>query len=38
VKVAIAVGNVDTAEHVAVSTPGFTSTVNGDRQGYDSAM
>ena len=38
VKTAIAVGNVDTAEHVAVFTPGFTSTVNGDLQGYDSAM
>lgn len=38
VKAAIVVGNVDTAEHVAVFTPGFTSTVNGSLQGYDSAM
>jgi hypothetical protein len=35
---AIANGNVDTADHVAVFTPGLTSTVNGSLGGYDNAM
>ncbi|MFC5289531.1 alpha/beta hydrolase [Actinokineospora guangxiensis] len=35
---AIAVGNVDTADHVAVFTPGLTSTVNGSMGGYDNSM
>jgi hypothetical protein len=35
---AIAVGNVDTATHVAVFTPGFNSTVNGSLNGYDGNM
>jgi hypothetical protein len=38
VKAAIAVGNVDTAKHVAVFTPGFTSTVDGSFKGYDNDM
>jgi hypothetical protein len=38
VKAAIAVGNVDTAKHVAVFTPGFTSTVDGSVKGYDGDM
>ncbi|WP_409184910.1 DUF6308 family protein [Amycolatopsis sp. VS8301801F10] len=38
VKAAVAVGNVDTAEHVAVFTPGFTSTVDGSLKGYDNDM
>ncbi|RJQ82678.1 alpha/beta hydrolase [Amycolatopsis panacis] len=38
VKATIAVGNVDTAEHVAVFTPGFTSTVDGSLKGYDNDM
>jgi hypothetical protein len=35
---AIANGNIDTADHVAVFTPGLTSTVNGSLGGYDSSM
>src|SRR5437588_8085249 len=38
VQAAVAVGNVDTAEHVAVFTPGFTSTVDGSLKGYDQGM
>ncbi|WP_344857353.1 alpha/beta hydrolase [Amycolatopsis ultiminotia] len=38
VKAAVAVGNVDTAEQVAVFTPGFTSTVDGSLKGYDQDM
>jgi hypothetical protein len=38
VKAGVAVGNVDTAEHVAVFTPGFTSTVDGSLKGYDDDM
>ncbi|WP_409462444.1 alpha/beta hydrolase [Amycolatopsis sp. GA6-003] len=38
VKAAVAVGNVDTAEHVAVFTSGFTSTVDGSLKGYDNDM
>lgn len=34
-KAAIAVGNVDTADHVAVFTPGLTSTVQDSLEGYD---
>ncbi|KAA5837251.1 alpha/beta hydrolase [Saccharopolyspora hirsuta] len=37
-KAALAVGNVDTASHVAVFTPGLNSTVNGSLGDYDSAM
>jgi hypothetical protein len=37
-KAAIAVGNVDTAKHIAVFTPGFTSTVDGSLKGYDNDM
>ncbi|MDQ4103104.1 MAG: alpha/beta hydrolase family protein [Actinomycetota bacterium] len=35
---AVAVGNVDTADHVAVFTPGLGSTVDGDLQRYDDNM
>ncbi|MET0238155.1 MAG: alpha/beta hydrolase [Kibdelosporangium sp.] len=35
---AIANGNIDTADHVAVFTPGLTSTVNGSIGGYDDNM
>nr|WP_225953471.1 alpha/beta hydrolase [Kibdelosporangium phytohabitans] len=35
---AIANGNIDTADHVAVFTPGLTSTVNGSLDGYDQSM
>jgi hypothetical protein len=38
VEAAVAVGNVDRAQNVAVFTPGFTSTVNGSLRGYDTAM
>ncbi|MGH3914681.1 MAG: alpha/beta hydrolase [Pseudonocardiaceae bacterium] len=38
VKAAVAIGNVDTADHVAVFTPGFTSTVEGSLAGYDDQM
>ncbi|WP_020659688.1 alpha/beta hydrolase [Amycolatopsis benzoatilytica] len=37
-KAAIAVGNIDTAKHVAVFTPGFTSTVDHSMAGYDTDM
>ncbi|WP_346073704.1 alpha/beta hydrolase, partial [Saccharopolyspora thermophila] len=37
-KAAVAVGNVDTAKHVAVFTPGLTSTVDGSLKGYDDDM
>lgn len=35
---AVAVGNVDTADHVAVFTPGLGSTVDGRLEGYDQNM
>ncbi|TDE91609.1 alpha/beta hydrolase [Occultella glacieicola] len=35
---AIAYGDVDTADHVAVFTPGFTTTVAGSMAGYDNQM
>jgi len=35
---AVAVGDVDTADHVAVFTPGFTTTVAGSLANYDSSM
>lgn len=35
---AVAVGNVDTADHVAVFTPGLGSTVDGGLKGYDEQM
>lgn len=38
VTAAVAVGEVDTAEHVAVFTPGFTSTVESSLPGYDSEL
>lgn len=38
VKAAVANGDVDTADHVAVFTPGFTSTVEGSMEGYDKQM
>lgn len=38
VEAAIAVGDVDTATNVAVFTPGFTTTVDGDLAKYDSDM
>ncbi|MGQ0776292.1 MAG: alpha/beta hydrolase [Pseudonocardiales bacterium] len=38
VKAAVAIGNVDTASHIAVFTPGFTSTVEGSLAGYDDQM
>jgi Alpha/beta hydrolase len=37
-KTAVAAGDVDTADHVAVFTPGFSSTVDGSLEGYDSAL
>ncbi|GAA4026154.1 alpha/beta hydrolase family protein [Allokutzneria multivorans] len=37
-KAAIAAGNVDTAEHVTVFTPGFGTTVQGDMRSYDDHM
>jgi antitoxin (DNA-binding transcriptional repressor) of toxin-antitoxin stability system len=37
-KAAIANGNVDTAQHVAVFTPGMNSTVDGNMNGYVSDM
>ncbi len=38
VEAAVAVGNVDTAGNVAVFTPGFTTTVDGDLANYDNDM
>ncbi|WP_409466315.1 alpha/beta hydrolase [Amycolatopsis sp. GA6-003] len=38
VEAAIAVGDVDKAANVAVFTPGFTTTVNGDLAQYDTNM
>ena len=38
VKAAVAYGNVDTAKHVAVFTPGLTSTVDGSLKDYDVDM
>lgn len=38
VKAAVAIGDVDTARHVTVFTPGFTSTVEGSLLGYDDEM
>lgn len=37
-RAAVAVGDVDTADHVAVFTPGFTSTVAGSLIGYTEDM
>ncbi|MCI2417706.1 alpha/beta hydrolase [Saccharopolyspora sp. K220] len=37
-KAAVAVGNVDTAEHVSVFTPGYTTTVQDGLGNYDSKM
>ncbi|MCP3797769.1 alpha/beta hydrolase family protein [Allokutzneria sp. A3M-2-11 16] len=37
-KAAIAVGNVDTAEHVSVFTPGFSTTVAGSIREFDDHM
>ncbi len=37
-KAAVAVGNVDTADHVSVFTPGYTTTVQGSLGDYDSKM
>ncbi|APU12967.1 alpha/beta hydrolase [Actinoalloteichus fjordicus] len=37
-RAAVAVGDVDTADHVAVLTPGFTTTVQGSLEGYDDQM
>ncbi|WP_406692643.1 alpha/beta hydrolase [Saccharopolyspora sp. ID03-671] len=37
-KAAVAVGDVDTADHVSVFTPGLTSTVDGSLGGYDNDM
>ncbi|MEO7351885.1 MAG: alpha/beta hydrolase [Marmoricola sp.] len=38
VHAAVAVGDVDTADHVSVFTPGFTTTVQGSLKGIDSDM
>lgn len=38
VEAALALGNIDTAKHVAVFTPGFTSTVDRSLSGYDNDM
>ncbi|MGC5627490.1 alpha/beta hydrolase [Georgenia sp. Z1344] len=38
VKAAVANGDVDTADHVSVLTPGFTTTVDGSLASYDSRM
>ena len=38
VRAAVAVGDVNTADHVSVFTPGFTSTVQGSMEGYDQHM
>lgn len=35
---AVAVGDVDSAQHVAVFTPGFTTTVDSSLKGYDEQM
>lgn len=37
-KAAVAVGDVDEADHVSVFTPGFTTTVEGSLKGYDDTM
>ncbi|AOS61730.1 alpha/beta hydrolase [Actinoalloteichus hymeniacidonis] len=37
-RAAVAVGDVDTADHVAVLTPGFTTTVQDSLEGYDNQM
>ncbi|MGP4019238.1 alpha/beta hydrolase [Saccharopolyspora sp. 5N708] len=37
-KAAVAVGNVDTADHVSVFTPGYTTTVQDSLKGYDDKM
>jgi alpha/beta hydrolase family protein len=37
-KAAVAVGNVDTADHVSVYTPGYTTTVDKSLANYDSKM
>ncbi|MEV5537372.1 alpha/beta hydrolase [Saccharopolyspora shandongensis] len=37
-KAAVGVGNVDTADHVSVFTPGYTTTVQGSLGDYDSKM
>jgi hypothetical protein len=38
VKAAVAYGNIDTAKHVAVFTPGLKTTVNGSLDEYDTDM
>ncbi|HEY2763445.1 MAG TPA: alpha/beta hydrolase [Pseudonocardiaceae bacterium] len=38
VKAAVAIGDVDTARHVTVFTPGFTSTVEDSLPGYDADL
>lgn len=38
VKAAVANGDVDTADHVSVLTPGFTTTVDGSLASYDQRM
>ncbi|MGC5615221.1 alpha/beta hydrolase [Georgenia sp. Z1491] len=38
VRAAVAHGDVDTADHVSVFTPGFTTTVDGSLASYDSRM
>ncbi|GAA2723287.1 alpha/beta hydrolase [Cellulomonas aerilata] len=38
VTAAVAVGDIDTADHVAVFTPGMTTTVDGSLAGYDEDM
>ena len=38
VRAAIANGNVDTADHVSVFVPGFTTTVRGSMENYDENM
>ncbi|MEC3975605.1 alpha/beta hydrolase [Amycolatopsis sp. H20-H5] len=38
VKAAVSAGNVDTADNVAVFTPGLTTTVNGDLVSYDGQL
>ncbi|RJS45368.1 alpha/beta hydrolase [Nocardioides cavernaquae] len=37
-KAAVAIGNVDTADHIAVFTPGLTTTVEDSLKGYDKDM
>lgn len=37
-RAAVSIGDVDTADHVAVFTPGMNSSVNGNMAGYDDDM